>query len=585
MIGSLVKYSDFYGKPIPNNPIDLILDIPKAEVIATICAVNARLKPIFSAYIDDSKPTQVDCVRAIFDDFQNPIHRGLSTPVLLKYAQFTKEYNLFTRVTCLYAFQEILNVDKFVKVKPEIYSKEQRENIFKFLLIANENLLHYDKATKEADLDYLNENYFEYFMFKEVPHNQYYNSFNPLNAFFKSVALFKAIENDEFFKPHLKKFLFENFNLEDANEFFRYIIGQYFQSNDDKLKLNYLRIPKKFTQAISILDKLASRSNIKIPAKEDPKIFEFLEIKKGPVFREKETEKDGDIAMFLILDNMFFLEKTYSLFINDFWFDYLRPNEVCNRTDWGNFIGAKFYEPFLADIFHNSFKYNSRVKFRATDDLKFKITGGNEIEYADFYIRDRNEVILVEAKSNYLPVVNGYKEVNSIKAYENLDLTKFYKDYGLTQLATKTIKLFQDYKPFLEDKDLKSKGKVILYPILIVNDPIFNSGYSFLAFRKKFVELLEEEKVETENNQVRIMPLSIINVSELQDMEQSLKDRDQTLFNILRMHFSLTDKKRLTEETQYNILMNFSNVVNKAIPSEKHISARVRTFDWIELEK
>ncbi len=89
MIGSLVKYSDFYGKPIPNSPIDLILDIPKAEVIATICAVNARLKPIFSSYIDDSKPTQVDCVRAIFDDFQNPIHRGLSTPVLLKYAQFS----------------------------------------------------------------------------------------------------------------------------------------------------------------------------------------------------------------------------------------------------------------------------------------------------------------------------------------------------------------------------------------------------------------------------------------------------------------------------------------------------------------
>src|SRR5690554_5457954 len=189
MIGSLVKYSDFYKKSIPENPIDLILNIPKTEVIATICAVNARLKPIFNTYIDDSKPTQVDCLRAVFDDFHNPINYGLSTPFLNRYGEFPNEYNLFSRVTCLYALQEILNVDKFVKVKPEIYTKEHRENIFKFLLIANENLLGYDKATKETDLNYLNDDYFEYFMFMELPHNQYYNSFNPLNYFFKSINL------------------------------------------------------------------------------------------------------------------------------------------------------------------------------------------------------------------------------------------------------------------------------------------------------------------------------------------------------------------------------------------------------------
>lgn len=138
------------------------------------------------------------------------------------------------------------------------------------------------------------------------------------------------------------------------------------------------------------------------------------------------------------------------------------------------------------------------------------------------------------------------------------------------------------FYPVLVDINDK-KGKVILYPVLIVNDPIFNSGYSFLAFRKKFITVLEEKNVEIENNYFRVMPLAIINISELQDMEQSLKDRDQTLFNILKMHFSLTNTSKLTEETKYNILKNFSHVINNAIPSKKHISKRITTFSWLKL--
>jgi len=55
MMGIMVKYSDFYGEPIPANPIDLIKPIPKEELLATISAVNTRLKPVYNSYFDDSR--------------------------------------------------------------------------------------------------------------------------------------------------------------------------------------------------------------------------------------------------------------------------------------------------------------------------------------------------------------------------------------------------------------------------------------------------------------------------------------------------------------------------------------------------
>ncbi len=35
MIGIIIKYSDFFGQPIPQNPIALLSSIPKEELIAT----------------------------------------------------------------------------------------------------------------------------------------------------------------------------------------------------------------------------------------------------------------------------------------------------------------------------------------------------------------------------------------------------------------------------------------------------------------------------------------------------------------------------------------------------------------------
>lgn len=583
MIGVIIKYSDFYDTAAPKNPLNLILGLPKGEVIATIAAVNSRLKPIYSSVFDDSRETQIECIRAIFLDLDNPITHGISTPIIKRFISFPKNYTLFTRVTCLYAYQEFINDNNFIQATPKKYTPKQRENIFKFLLIANENLLLFENANKQSDIDKLKDNTFEFLMLKNLPHNQYYVASNPMNAFYKSWFLMDTLINDNFFSSHFKNFLIANYGLDDLTEFYKHIVGQYFQSNDDNLKINYLRITYKYQKVINILSHLSNRNNIVKPPRTSLKIFDFLELKKSPIYWEGTYNYVAKTTTFIVLDNIFFIEKMYSSFINDFWFDYLKPNNICNRKDWGNFIGSKFYEPLIDGIFQSSFKHNKRVCYKSTDDLKIMVTGKNSIEVADFYIRDRNEIILAEAKSNYLPVVNGYKEVNTIADYKLIDMNKFYKDFGLTQLVTKTIKLFQEYKPLLNDKGLQQKGKVKIYPLLIVNDPIISSGFSFFAFRLKFIKMLKVEKILLETKEHRIMPLSIVSTSELQEFEQSLKDRDQTIFNFFKMHFTLTNQNKTSNN--YDVLMTFSHIINRWVLGKKLISKRVRRFHWLGFNK
>lgn len=579
MLGIMVKYSDFFGEPILANPVDLIRSIPKEELLATITAINTRLKPVYNSYFDDSRKTQVDCLKAIFLDDKHSNENANCRDYIKAFLNSPAHYTLFTRVTCLYAYQEILSNSGFAEETP-IWNFDLRERIFKFLLVINEYILVYNNEYNEKDREELGDSIFEYLMFKELPHNQYYNTSNTLNLFYKSWKLFQSLQKDIFFGPHLKIYLKETFDVDDMSEFFKIQISVFFKSHDDNLRLNYINLPKDQVDVAKILDKYSERNNFPLPDRNDLKIFEFLDLKKSPLYKN-EGDVGKEITTYLVLDNILFIEKVYSLFINDFWFDYLNRKKICERSHWGNFIGSSFFEPFLETILRNSFSNNPRTTLKATDELKFKLPGENEIEFADFYIRKKNKIILAEAKSNYLPQVNGYKTVKNIADFKALDLAKFYKDYGLEQLAVKTVKRFHEYKNFINDNPKYLHRKVKIFPVLIVNDPIFSSGYTSFAFRKKFTEILKSKNVEIDNEFHIIFPLCIINVSDLQDMEQSLCDGDENIFNILRYFFSIININRVATEGNFILLKTIEHAINKRIKS-KLIANRIRKLFWLE---
>lgn len=578
MFGHLIKFSEAYEEPFPSNPLDLIAEIPKEELIATVVAINSKINPVNSSYIDDSRKTQIACLRSIFLDNHNSLANSNCLDFIYEYLKTPQNHILFSRVTCLYALQEILNSNNFISNTPK-YANQNREQILRYLLCVNTNILISDQEYISSGYEKLGERFFEFFMFKELPQNQYYHSLNPVNFLYKSFSLLTTIEKDEFFGKHFSDYLKKTFKVDSLTEFFKFLAYTYFKSFDNKLDVRYIKILSDNKEYVDILDAFSKRNVTGKIEKTDLKIFDFMEIKKNPLFRTID-EYNRNLITYLILDNKLLLEKTYSLFINDFWFDYLKPFNICNRNDWGNFIGDKFFEPFIENIFSEAFRDNPRVVFRHTNDLKFKLDGRNEIEYADYYIREKNKIILAEAKSNYLPLVNGYKTVKTLEDFDKIDFEKFYKDYGLIQLAKKTIKEFHNYKHYIKDPLFDFSRKVHLYPTLIVNDFIFSSGYTSMAFKRKFESLLLSENIEIENELHKIHPLTIINVADLQNIKMSLQLRKQSIFNIFRHYHSCSGYEAIqrTGETTRGLL-TVEHSINKLIKSNLVANKK---FDWIE---
>jgi len=573
MFGYLIKFQDAYNEAFPENPLELIKHIPKEELVATVVAINSKLNPIFSSYLDDSRKTQINCLQTIFlhYDCQYFIGKYLKTPL---------NHILFSRVTCLYALQEILEYDDFATNHPN-YTLENREQILRYLLSVNTRILLSDLEYSKNGFDELGDSFFDFFMFKELPQNQYYHSLNPINFLEKSYTLLKTLEEDIFFGKHFKNYLQQTFGVKSFLDFFKFLIFTYFKSYDEKLNLNYINILEDQKEYIKILDGFSLKVKGEIFDKTDLRIFDFFNIKKSPLFKSNDNIKPNVIT-YLILDNTLLLEKTYSLFINDFWFDYLKTNSICTRSDWGNFVGNKFFEPFIENLFKESFKNNKKIVFKHTNDLKFKIDGKNEIEYADYYIREKNKIILAEAKSNYLPIVNGYKTVTTKEDFEKLDLEKFYKDYGIIQLAKKTVKEFHNYKNYINDKDFNFDRKVELYPTLIVNDFIFSSGYTSMAFKRKFESLILSENISLDNENHKITPLTILNVADLQNMKNSLKNRKINIFNIFRHYHSISSYESIARENNTTLgLLTVENSINKLV--KENLIAN-KKLDWLKDE-
>lgn len=585
MIGILFKYFDFYSDNL-ENPINMIKGIPKAELVTTISKINSLLKPVYSSDFDSSVDTQIECLKALFLNDQMS-HVEINR-ILKKCDEFPTNYRLFERTACLYALQEILSYDSafFVENKKE-YSSLEREQIFKYILSVNTKLNVFDKEYREDESKILGSDFFEYFMFKELMRNQYNISFNILNHFYKSHFLLSKLLNDELFGEHIKRYFLETYSVENPLVLFKNIMYAYFKSYDSNLRFNYLNI-EKINKDVNSIFKALSQNIIDedLDSFDSPKLFDFLYLKKKPLYFEEGINKNDDINTYIILDNLFFAEKLYSLFINDFWFDYLKPNNIINREQWGDFIGSCFFEEFIDNIFSYIFSENKNIKYISNEDLKFSVNGQSEIEYADFYLRDKQKIILIEAKSNFLPMVNGFKSVKNLDDYKKLDLEKFYKDYGVKQLASKTIKKFHEYKNYISDDGLNTNRKVHLYPMLIVNDPIISSHLSVIPFKRKFEEYLKNENINLKNRDHQIHPLSILNISELQHLEKSLRMNKFGMFWLLDKYVKNTDKKNAAKRGKpYDTIKTMGDIIKESITDTSHlISERVRDFSWIEDE-
>lgn len=550
IIGRILKYSDFFKNNKPTNKIDLIIDIPKIELIATISAINHTIKPPRSLDFDNSIKNQIRLIELIYMVHSNSLNKRYCAPYIDRLSEiFQREKGgttLFTRVSCLYGLNEVIFTDKIKNetIKNYKFTTLDIENIFKFLLLCNEELLAYnDNYDSEMSSEKLGDNFFEAFMFKELPHQQYYYTQNPVNLLQRAISLFSYIKQR--YSTELNEFL-KDYHLKSPEEFIG-IIGKFLISEGNLSQMQIFKIPHTKKDTIARLNKLSKRGSGK--PNTGIKKFEFLEIKKSPFYCYHGKNEN----IYILMDNVFFTEKGYDLFFWDFYFDQLNKNGVSLKK-WGGFVGY-FFEEHIKKILNYAFQNHKDIVLKCTNELLI-----NGDEYADFYIRRKRQVIIGQAKRTFLPQVN-YKEVYSLKDYQNINKEEFYDRFGLSQLVKTSIKKFDKYAHLVDSK--LPNNKLFIYPVLLINEAIISQPITSFMFEKKFQELLKSEGIELDSNNIRIGKLTVIHINELENLQQSLKDGDFKLDNFLK-GFADNRNPHLMKNN-YASFLNFDNYIRKKV--------------------
>ncbi|NER09988.1 hypothetical protein [Muriicola jejuensis] len=548
MIGRILKYDDFFNDAKPNDRFSLIAHIPRSELIANFSSINHKLKAPLALEFNYTLENQINIISTIFQIHNVKENLKYCKVYLDRLSQIFEHSRggiaIATRTSCLYALNDLLfskqiEHEEIIGIK---FYPQDFEAIFKFLLLSNEDLLNYNSVyDEEITADNLGSEFFEVFMFKEIPNNQYSYVQNPINLLERSRCLFDYIKSK--YSQELKEFT-QLYQINDAEDYIKIIANGFF-FDSGMTNIQAYRVKKTNKLHIARMDMLSKRGGGK--PNTGVKKFEFLEIKKAPLYKLEGAEgKDEDI--YILMDNTFLIEKCYDLFFWDFYFDVLKPKGI-KIEDWGSEVG-KFFEEYSDTILRRIFDKQKDINIKSTNELVVK-----GVEYADFLIRRKRQIVLIQAKRTFLPQIK-YKEVYSLEDYKEINKEEFYERFGLNQIVDMSIARINEY--LYEVDPNTPKSKLFIYPVLLINEPIISMGITTYIFNKKFYDLMNEKRIPLESKEYRISRLVILHIGELERLQKALKKRSIKLDQFLAGYASSTDIKQIRNPyAQFQTLDNY----------------------------
>lgn len=506
--GLILGYKHFYSDLPVVKRIDLIKHISKTDLIFELAACNYRIKSPKKIFFEYPTSKQVNEIQ-----INLRFHPSLATETIEKYQAHLRTTSpnsiVFNRASLIYAINEIINTTEIVDIKDFKFSGYDQEKIFKYLLLINDEITLYKSDSN------LNTNFTEVekLNLALLPLNEYFIPIDPILVFFRGGSLFNYL-NSTNYRDSLNDYIQgmtglepQRFILELTSMFMTKHMGNeehnlyyHLQENDERIKLfEFLSDRIKF-------------------AKENK--LELLGLKKSPLYKTHDSN-------YFLLDNMFLLQKSYDFFIWDFLNDKLlisSTDKDSRRKVIQNFkseIGY-FFQKYIRDILENSFKHK-KFKIKAFDELIIKINK-KEIELGDIYVRCYNKILIGEAKTTSL--INDEKYAEDLNEFYNNKPDKFFEKHGLFQLVVSIKNLLEYGKIF--DNGFPTK-RIEIYPILVFNDLLLNIPLFNQVFNDKFKQLVSE----ITDKCVKIHPLTLVHISDLEILEYSLGSNKLDFFKLL----------------------------------------------------
>src|SRR5690606_15031291 len=318
---------------------------------------------------------------------------------------------------------------------------------------------------------------------------------------------------------YLEKDLYSYFaqnSLKEVSNQMKYLFGKLFEL---KLKNGFkFQVDEKESQEF-----LNSLSSDKIIEDDD-----FTILRNYPVYKINENTF-SIIDFFFVVDK--FNKSVKFILKNSF---HKHHNLSARDRTFFEFFNTKFSEDYLMkkvldEIFHKPYL----VKKSVLD------TTDNE---PDYYVRHNNQVLLFENKD--VLIAKSIKSSGDIQKINGVLKSKFLevnnKPIGVGQLVTSIVQIIEN--DFKFDDYLNEKKNITIYPILLINDRIFETLGINYRLNQWYLTLVKEKLGEKYNPNF-IKSLTVIDMDTLIYWTPYLTQKDSNFKKILDEHLKNMNTK------------------------------------------
>ncbi|WP_339717902.1 hypothetical protein [Cyclobacterium amurskyense] len=272
------------------------------------------------------------------------------------------------------------------------------------------------------------------------------------------------------------------------------------------------------------------------------KLHTLLGLRKSPFIKVSDDE-------FLLGDKTFLIEKIYTQFINDFWFDWLQPQKsdinkpIFKMSDYRGEFG-RFFENYGSKLLKDTFAMYKYSTCLALEELKY---GKIEEELCDFYLRYEKRILLIEIKGGGIDDQSKYG--GDLASLYKKDRDKFYKRYGVDQLIHALSEIEKNFPKV--DPNLPTGKTITVYPVIIMNEKVFQTPLMAQLFNARF----QEQVVNIKLTKINVKPLTLTHISDWENAEDYLFENPKKIWDLLNYH--CRNKK---------FIPPFYNTLNRKLP-------------------
>lgn len=500
----LLGYKDVFGQDRPKSPINLLKDIPKKNLLAELAHLNYQIKPIREFSDDNSPKTQGDFIRQYtFFDKKLGIHLA---DVLDEHLFQNKRVVIFNRPACIYAIEEILSADMIEDDDEFKFKAEDWDNYIRYLISVNSIITQVSESPDNVTFEDLNP---KLLALNEVAIID--NFYSSLYRGWKMIQYLSASK----FGTLLTEYIVERYNC-DLSNYFKQVLQIFIVNSPADSKMAW--VYNIHDHDVDFFNGLSIREKQNDPIK-------LLSIRKSPFYHSRDNQ-------FYLLDSNITIQKCNDQLLNDFWFDKLKPlsgsEKFINIKNYRSHFGM-FIESYLLELFRFMFGNAEHYKLYCFDELKV-ISGGSEIEIADFYVRFSKKILIGEVKST--KIYDQAKYAGDLDKLYNENREEFFKRVGVDQLVQHLFEMYDHMENL--DEGFSKDDSYKVFPMIVISDTSFITPLMPEAINKRFNELIDRDKLP----KYKISSVVISSIGDLELIEGTVCDTPKEIWNLLRIHAS-----------------------------------------------